>query len=102
MSANGSAGLGGLPDLAQSSIGLAGGTATEALRMECATALQHLYRWLQVAVPQQSQLATVIPPLVQAVQLYRAVQDDACAAQLQSVIVQLHQTRALRPTLPPL
>jgi hypothetical protein len=44
----------------------------------------------------------VIPPLVQAVQLYRAGLDDACAAQLQGVIAQLHQTRALRPTLPPL
>ncbi|WP_146087289.1 hypothetical protein [Thermomonospora echinospora] len=78
------------------------GPATGPLRGQCATALQHLYGWLQVAVPQQPQLATAIPPLVQAVQLYRAGLDDACAAQLQWVIAQLHQTRVLRPTLPPL
>ena len=99
---NGGAGFGALPELVRSSTGPAGGAAATALRLECATALQHLYRWLQVAVPQQPELATMIPPLVQAVQLYRAGQDDACAAQLQSVIAQLHHTRALRPALPPL
>ena len=98
----GAPGFGPMPALAPHVPGPAGGIALGALRMECATALQHLYGWLQAAIPQQPQLATVIPSLVQAVQLYRAGQDDACAAQLQSVIVHLHQTRALQPTLPPL
>lgn len=78
------------------------GLAAGSLRAECATALRYLYGWLQVAIPQQPQLATVVPPLVQAVELYRGGQDDACAAHLQSVIMQLHRARALRPTLPPL
>lgn len=82
--------------------GQVAGLAAGSLRAECATALRYLYGWLQIAIPQQPQLAAVVPPLVRAVELYRGGQDDACAGHLQSVIMQLHQARVLRPTLPPL
>jgi hypothetical protein len=96
---NGGVGLGGALPGPAGLTGLAAGPvpglAAGSLQMQCAAMLQRLYGWLQVAVPQQPQLAAVIPPLVQAVQLYRVGLYEPCAAQLQSVIGMLNQARAI-------
>jgi hypothetical protein len=100
---NGSVGLGGaVPGLTGLTAGPVPGFAAWSFQLQCAAMLQRLYGWLQVAVPQQPQLAAVIPLLVQAVQLYRVGQYELCAAQLQPVIGMLNQARAVQPALPPL
>lgn len=66
-------------------------------QVQCAVTLQQLYSWLQVSLPQAPQVAGIIPPLVQAVQLYRAGQYEACLAQLQAV---LGVVNGGRPTVP--
>lgn len=66
-------------------------------QVHCAVTLQQLYSWLQASLPQAPQLAGVIPLLVQAVQLYRAGQYEACLAQLQAV---LGIVNSGRPTVP--
>ncbi|WP_204017373.1 hypothetical protein [Sphaerimonospora thailandensis] len=55
-------------------------------QVQCAVTLQRLYAWLQMSLPQAPQVAGIIPLLVQAVQLYRAGQFEACLAQLQAVL----------------
>jgi hypothetical protein len=65
---------------------------------QCAITLQRLYGWLQAALPQSPQVAGIIPLVVQAVQLYRAGQHDACMAQIQSVLGIIN---AGHPNLPP-
>lgn len=66
-------------------------------QVHCAVTLQRLYGWLQASLPQAPQLAGLIPLLVQAVQLYRSGQYEACLAQLQAV---LGVVNSGQPTVP--
>jgi hypothetical protein len=52
-------------------------------QQQCAMALMQLHGWLQATLPQAPQLAEAIPPMVQAVRLYRNLQFEACMAQVQ-------------------
>jgi hypothetical protein len=74
----------------------------DALRQQAAALLQHVYRWLDAAIPVAPQLVAVVPMLVTAVHLYQAREYPACLNQVQVAIGALQQARATVPGLPPL
>ncbi|RVX41560.1 hypothetical protein EDD27_4111 [Nonomuraea polychroma] len=48
----------------------------------CRVLLEQFNNWLQATVPQQPHLVGIVPVAIQAIQLYRTKQYDACIGRL--------------------
>src|SRR6188508_2745105 len=73
----------------------------ELRRLPAAAALQRCYKWLEQAVKVAPQMASLVPPLLTAVQLYEAGHYEASFAQANAVMQVIGQLRASIPALPP-
>lgn len=74
----------------------------EWFRQHAAATLISCYRWLEQAVPLQPALASLVPPLVAAVQLYSAQQYESSLRHATTVVTAIGNARTAMPSLPAL